>query len=161
MNIVLEQMTHENYKYAREINRSDIPEEWVDTADTIMETNDYGIENNLIGHTFLARTDDKYIGIIMVGEALPWDTDPIEMKEKPFYRLMGFVVDKDYRNKGIGGKIMEQAIEQVYQEFGRRSIALGVHKDNIQAGRFYERHGFKRMGIFEGNDEYYLRIINT
>lgn len=158
-NIILEQLTHENYKHACEINRDDIPEEWVDTAATIMDTNDYGLENNLIGHTYLARIDDKYIGLIMVGEALPWDTDPIEMKGIPFYRLMGFVVDKEYRNRGLGSEIMEKAIEQVYQEFGRRSLALGVHKDNTQAGRFYERHGFRKTGVFEGDDEYYLRLI--
>lgn len=157
--IILEQLTHENFKHACEINRDDIPEEWVDTVETIMNINDYGVENNLIGHTFLARIDDKYIGLIMVGEALSWDTDPDEMKDVPFYRLMGFVVDKDYRSRGLGSEIMEKAIEQVYQEFGRRSLALGVHKDNTQAGRFYERHGFKRMGVFEGDDEYYLRLI--
>ena len=56
-------------------------------------------------------------------------------------------------------EIMEKAIELVYQEFGRRSLALGVHKDNTQAGRFYEKHGFQRMGVFEGDDEYYLRLI--
>ena len=158
-NIILEQLTHENYKHACEINRDDIPEKWVDTAATIMDTNDNGLENNLIGHTYLARIDDRYIGLIMVGEALPWDTDPIEMKGIPFYRLMGFVVDKEYRNRGLGGEIMEKAIEQVYQEFGRRSLALGVHKDNTQAGRFYERHVFRKTGVFEGDDEYYLRLI--
>lgn len=158
-NIILEHLTHENYKHACEINRDDIPEEWVDTAATIMDINDYGLENNLIGHTFLARIGDKYIGLIMVGEALPWDTDPIEMKGVPFYRLMGFVVDKEYRNRGLGSVIMEKGIEQVYQEFGRRSLALGVHRENTQAGRFYERHGFRKTGVFEGDDEYYLRLI--
>ena len=65
--IILEQLTHENYHHACEIDRDDIPEEWVDTAATIMETNDYGVENGLKGHTFLARMGDKYIGLIMVG----------------------------------------------------------------------------------------------
>lgn len=158
-NIILEQLTHDNFHYACKINRDDIPEEWVDTAATIMDINDYGIENHLIGHTYLARIEDKYIGLIMVGEALPWETDPVEMRGIPFYRLMGFVVDREYRNRGLGGVIMEKAIEQVYQEFGRRSLALGVHKDNTKAGRFYERHGFKKTGVFEGADEYYLRLI--
>lgn len=44
--------------------------------------------------------------------------------------MMGFVVDKAYRNKGIGGEILEKAIDLVYQDFGKRSIALGYHKDN-------------------------------
>lgn len=158
--LTLVQLTHDNYSDARAINRDDIPEAWVDTADTLMEVTDYGAEHNLIGHTFVAYMDEKPIGLIMIGEAIPWDTDPDEMKGKPFYRLMGFVVDRDYRNKGIGGEILENAIARVYDEFGKRSIALGVHKDNTRVGTFYEHHSFRRTGIFEGSDEYYLRIID-
>ena len=158
-NITLEQLTQDNYKHAIEINRDDISEDWVDTAATIMEINEYGLKHHLLGHTFLARLEEKYIGLILIGEAIPWDTDPVEMKDTSFYRIMGFVVDKYYRQKGLGGKILEMAIEQVYKDFGKRSIALGVHRDNINAGRFYEKHGFRRTGVFEGNDEYYLRLI--
>ncbi len=107
----------------------------------------------------MARIDGKPVGLIMIGEALAWDTDPAEMRGKPFYRVMGFVVDRACRGRGIGGTMLEKAIAMVYDEFGRRSIALGVHRDNMRAGRFYERHGFRRTGIFEGNDEYYLRLI--
>ncbi len=160
MRILLEQLTHDNYDDAVAINRDDIPVDWVDTANTLMEVTDYGAEHHLIGHTFLCRVDEKPIGLIMIGEALAWETDPEEMKGKPFYRVMGFVVDKAYRDKGIGGVILEKAIGQVYEEFGKRSIALGVHKDNIRVGKFYERHGFKRTGVYEGNDEYYIRLID-
>lgn len=159
MNITLEQLTEDNYKYALQINRDDIPEKWVDTAETIMEVNEYGLAHGLIGHTFLARVDGKYIGLIMIGEALHWDTDPEEMKGKPFYRVMGFVVDKAYRSKGLGGRILEMAIELVFEEFGKRGLALGVHKENKKAGPFYERHGFKKTGVYEGDDEYYLRLV--
>ena len=156
----LEQMTHDNYKHALAINRDDIPETWVDTVASLMEVTDYGAEHKLIGHTYIAYMNESPVGLIMIGEALAWDTDPDEMKDKPFYRVMGFVVDKDYRNRGIGGEILENAIAQVYSEFGERSLALGVHKDNTRAGRFYERHGFKRTSVYEGNDEYYLRLID-
>lgn len=40
-------------------------------------------------------------------EAIEWETDPPEMKREPFYRLMGFVIDKKYRGKGIGSKALE------------------------------------------------------
>lgn len=159
VSILLEQLTGENQHHAFEINRQDIPEEWVDTAQTLIETNQYGLRHHLIGHTFLARMGDRYFGLIMVGEALPWNTDPIEMKGVPFYRIMGFVVDQVCRGQGIGGIILEEAIQQVYRDYGRRPLALGVHKDNPRAGHFYEKHGFKRTGVFEGNDEYYLRLI--
>lgn len=96
----------------------------------------------------------------MIGEALAWNSDPEEMKKQPFYRVMWFVVDKNYRNRGIGGKIFENAIALIYAEFGERSLALCVHKENARAGIFYERHGFKRTDVYEGNDEYYLRMID-
>ncbi len=160
MEVLLEQLTHDNYMEALSINREDIPEEWVDNASYLMEVTDYGAKHHLMGHTYLCRADGKPVGLIMIGEALAWETDPEEMKGKPFYRVMGFVIDKSYRDKGIGGEILEKAIRQVYEDFGRRSLAIGVHKDNVRVGKFYERHGFRRTGVFEGNDEYYLRLID-
>ena len=158
MEITLEQLTHGNYSHALEINRDDISEAWVDNAAYLMDLTDYGEEHHLIGHTYLARLGTRYIGIILIGEAIPWDTDPDEMKGRPFYRIMGFVVDRNYRSRGIGGEILEKAVRQVYDEFGPRPLALGVHRENPRAGEFYIRHGFKPTGVYEGNDEYYLRV---
>lgn len=160
MTITLEQFTHDNFEQALTIDRDDIPEAWVDSAAHLMELTDYGKEHRLLGRTFLARSDGRPVGLILIGEALAWETDPAEMRGVPFYRVMGFVVDKAYRNRGVGGEILERAIAQVYDEFGRRSLALGVHRENVRAGRFYERHGFRRTGVFEGGDEYYLRIVD-
>ena len=158
MEITLEQLTHGNYSHALEINRDDIPEAWVDNAAYLMDLTDYGEEHHLIGHTYLARLGTRYIGIILIGEAIPWDTDPDEMKGRPFYRIMGFVVDRNYRSRGIGGEILEKAVRQVYDEFVPRPLALGVHRENPRAGEFYIRHGFRPTGVYEGNDEYYLRL---
>lgn len=160
MAITLEQLTHENFSDAQRIDRDDIPEAWVGTAAALMATTDYGAAHHLMGHTYLARMDGRSVGLILIGEALPWDTDPEEMRGKPFYRVMGFVVDQKYRNRGIGGAILESAIHQVYNEFGKRSLALGVHRDNARTGAFYERHGFHPTGVYEGNDEYYLRTMD-
>lgn len=98
--------------------------------------------------------------MILLGEALEWDTDPEEMKGVLFYRLMGFVIDKRYRSVGIGGYALEEAIKMTYDEYGVRPIVLGVHKDNIRAERFYIHHGFRKTAAMEGNDYYYLRYPN-
>ena len=159
MDITFEELTHGNFPYAQKIKRDDIPEIWVDNAETIMEITDYGVAHNCLGHTYLVKLGQTYIGLLLLGEAIPWDTDPAEMRKELFYRLMGFVIDRDFRDKGLGGIILEKAIDRIYCDFGRRSIALGCHKDNVSAARFYERHGFKRTGVFEGTDEYFLRLI--
>ena len=160
MNIEFKELTHQNFSDACKIDRDDIPEEYVDTASTIMDITDYGLNHHCIGHTFVAMYKEEAIGLILLGEAFPWETDPPEMSKEPFYRLMGFVVDKKYRGCGIGGEILEKTIQLVYHDFGKRPIALGCHKDNIQAERFYLRHGFKKTNVMEGNDYYYLRFVN-
>lgn len=97
--------------------------------------------------------------ILLLGEALSWDTEPEEMGKELYYRLMGFAIDKEYRSQGLGSEILEEAMNKVYEDFGIRSIALGCHKENILAANFYKRHGFIETGVFAGNDEYYLRRI--
>lgn len=158
MEITFEQLTHQNFSAARALDRDDIPESFVDTAATIMEITDYGYENNLIGHTYLILCDGRYAGLILLGEAIPWDTDPPEVHQQPFYRLMGFVIGKAFRGKGVGGEALEKTIAKVYEDFGVRPLVLGCHKDNPRAAAFYERHGFHRTDYMEGNDCYYLRF---
>ena len=158
MEITFEQLTHQNFSAARALDRDDIPESFVDTAATIMEITDYGYENNLIGHTYLILCDGRYAGLILLGEAIPWDTDPPEVHQQPFYRLMGFVISREFRGKGVGGEALEKAIAKVYEDFGVRPLVLGCHKDNPRAAAFYERHGFHRTNYMEGNDCYYLRF---
>lgn len=155
--ISLEYLTDENLDAVRAIDREDVSEDFVDGADTIFELTRYGIEHNCIGHSYAIKFGDAYIGLILLGEALDWDTDPPEMRKTPFYRLMGFVLDRRYRGRGIGGYVLEKVITEVCREFGVRPIALGVHRDNHDAARFYERHGFVPTDAMEGNDRYYLR----
>ena len=157
MDFELEELTHENYEQVRKIDREDVPENFVNTVDTIMELTDYGVEHGCAGHTFAVKAGDEYIGMILLGEAIPWRTDPPQMKEEPFYRLMGFVLDKRYRGLGIGGQVLERAIEAVYRDFGVRPIALGCHRDNVSAAAFYRKHGFRKTEYLETDDFYYLR----
>ena len=155
--INLELLTEKNIDAVRAIHREDIPVSWVDNADTLWELTQYGLEHNCMGHTYAVKYDDAYIGVILLGEAIPWETDPEEMKNEPFYRLMGFVLDNRYRNQGIGSKVLELVIDTIYSEYDVRPIALGVHKDNHGAARFYEHHGFVPVNAMEGNDRYYIR----
>ena len=155
--IKLKPLTEANLDAVCAIHREDIPVSWVDDADTLWELTQYGLEHNCIGHTYAVKYGDANIGVILLGEAILWETDPEEMKKEPFYRLMGFIIDNRYRGQGIGSKVLEMVIDTIYGEYGVRPIALGVHKDNHGAARFYERHGFNRTDAMEGNDVYYIR----
>ncbi len=122
-----------------------------------MDITDYGVENGCLGHTLAVKKDGAYVGLILLGEALHWETDPPEMLERPFYRLMGFVLDRRYRGRGLGSRVLEQTVEKVYRDFGVRPIALGCHIDNAAAARFWLRHGFRETEYREAEDVYWLR----
>lgn len=158
--IEIELLSDNNIDQVRKIQRDDISTDFVDDVDTIMEITRYGIDNSCIGDTYAVKYKSEYIGVILLGEAIEWETDPPEMKETPFYRLMGFVLDKRYRSLGIGSYVLEQVIDSCYEKYGVRPIALGCHTDNKGAAEFYLRHGFKKTEYMEGNDYYYIRPIS-
>ena len=47
---------------------------------------------------------------------------------------MGLVVDKEYRSKGLGGRILEMAIEQIFEEFVEKFVfgMIGKNHQMIQ-----------------------------
>lgn len=157
MEITLRELRKSDFDRVRAIRREDISEDFVDSADALIELTQYGWEHGCIGRTFTINLGGECIGVLLLGEAIPWETDPPEMRERPFYRLMGFVVDSRFRGRGLGGLALEEAIQQVCEEFGPRPIALGVHEDNSSAARFYLRHGFSSTDAFDDRDRYYLR----
>lgn len=155
--VTLELLTEENLPEVWKIDRTDVPEAFVDTAETLWELTQYGLEHHCKGHTYVIRRAGRCVGIILLGEAILWETDPPEMRERPFYRLMGFVLDCSVRGQGLGSWVLEEVIRRVAEEYGPRPIALGVHRENVAAARFYQRHGFMAVDAMEGNDVYFLR----
>ncbi len=155
--LVLEPLTEKNLPVVLAIRREDVSEDFVDSAASLWELTQYGAEHGCLGRTFAVMLGEACVGVLLLGEAIPWETDPPEMAREPFYRLMGFIMDRQYRGRGLGGRALELAVQRVYQEFGARPIALGVHRDNRAAQRFYLRQGFVKTKYMEGNDVYFLR----
>ena len=155
--VTLEPLTEDNLQQARGIRRDDVSGDYVDTVDELMELTRYGLEHHCPGRTYAVRYEGMVVGVILLGGAIPWETDPEEMRAQPFYRLMGFVIDRDHRGQGLGAYVLEETVRRVYQEFGPRPIALGCHRDNADGERFWLRHGFRKTDAMEGDDRYYLR----
>jgi len=63
------------------------------------------------------------------------------LKKGDFY-LAGVAVDEEFRGEGVGGLILDQAINMARQS-GCERVVLDVALDNSGARRLYERTGFK------------------
>jgi len=53
------------------------------------------------------------------------------------------IVSKDYRGKGVGRKLVEQAI-QIARQRGMDEIEVGTEEENIDARTFYAKNGFDK-----------------
>lgn len=68
-----------------------------------------------------------------------------------FAEMMNFVVKKNYQHQGFGSLLFEESLEH-FKKTGIHTVSLEVRKNNIQARRFYEKHGFSVSHI---KDHYY------
>ena len=159
--IRLEELTDSRRNDVLGIDRSDIGEDWVDSIPDILALHQYGLDHGCIGHTYAVYAEDTCIGIILMGEGVPWPCDPPEVAGIPFYRIMGFVIDKAWRGKGLGSQVLETVIARIFNEFGSRPILIGVQQDNLRAANFYLRHGFRPTGSWDEDDRCYIRDPQT
>ena len=104
--------------------------------------------------TLLAKENNKIIGV------LQW-----HVKENPNAGVAEFeeiFVSKEHRGKGIGSQLVDYAIRDIKKHFisiniKPRKIFLFVSKDNNNARKLYEKHGFKFIAelndLFSENKE--------
>lgn len=157
MDIRLEHISERNRNDVLNIQRDDISEDIVDSIPAILDLTQYGADHGYVGHTYAIYADDACVGIILMGEGIPWDCDPPEIAGLPFYRIMGFVIDKAWRSFGIGGQVLEMVIDRIYAEFGLRPILLGVQESNARAAQFYVKHHFVATSAMDEDDLFYIR----
>ncbi len=91
--------------------------------------------------------DDKLVGFIVINKCY----EVID--------LLYIVVDKLYRNKSIGSKLMEYMINI----FNYERIMLEVRCDNIYAIKLYKKYNFKiiniRKNYYLNNDAYVMEMV--
>jgi tRNA threonylcarbamoyladenosine biosynthesis protein TsaB len=65
----------------------------------------------------------------------------------------GYVVTIDvrekYRKRGIGGALLREAEKRLAAQ-GVRAISLDTATDNLSAIAFYEKHGYRKIGVRKG-----------
>jgi ribosomal protein S18 acetylase RimI-like enzyme len=90
-------------------------------------------------HDLIALRDDR-----IVGWAFLWDL----RSESPVF---GLAVADDCHGKGMGGRLMDRALDYACER-RIRQVVLTVVKDNERARGLYERRGFLVYDEFVGED---------
>jgi len=108
--------------------------------------------------TFIYSENNEFIG---EGSLVFKNNDPdYTIPNKRIY-LSRMIVKEEYRNRGIGGIILDYLIDYA-EQLGYEEITLGVDTDNLNARHLYEKKGFTNV-LFMGEDEYgeYVKLLKN
>ncbi|SHM45286.1 GNAT family N-acetyltransferase [Gracilibacillus kekensis] len=106
--------------------------------------------------TFIYVENNEFIG---EGSLVFYNNDPdYTIPDKRIY-LSRMIVKKEYRNRGIGGIIVDYLLSYA-KELGYEEITLGVDLDNLNARHLYKKKGFTTI-LYTGEDEFgeYVKLL--
>ena len=144
--VQLELLDRYNRTQLINLDRKDIPLEYVADVENTISLADYGAKFGLGGRCFAIKYGGKYVGIILIGEAVKNEADPVELKGEKYFRVLGFLIDNKYQGIGIGSLALKKATDEIYRDYGKIPLLLECHKDNERAIKFYEQNGFVNTG---------------
>ncbi len=105
---------------------------------------------------FIYKINGEFIG----EGALVFETgDPDYTIPKRRVYVSRMIVNKEYRNRGIGSEILEFLISKS-KSMGYSEMTIGVDKDNVNALHLYNKYGFTYV-LFDGADEHgeYFKLM--
>ena len=88
----------------------------------------------------VAEEGNKIIGMVLCEVLVSSST------VETYGNLANFIVDKDYRNKGTGNALIEQAVS-FFNDMGVTRIETNVRNLDREGKIFIERYGFKKKYI--------------
>ncbi|MEZ4322329.1 MAG: GNAT family N-acetyltransferase [Myxococcota bacterium] len=89
----------------------------------------------------LAERGDALVGYCKVALRCGW---PEHARGQRVVELKQLYTDPACTGQGVGSRLLDGALE-VAQAFGADEIQLSVFSENVDAQRFYARHGFERV----------------
>ncbi|MEK4486337.1 GNAT family N-acetyltransferase [Psychrobacillus sp. FSL H8-0484] len=108
------------------------------TSSENMQLRFNNIETKLNYHTLVAEYEGNIVGMVGLSINYTYEIDG------SYARILAFVVNSSYRNKGIGTKLVQEAEEWASRQ-GAIAIALnsGNRPERIAAHKFYTYMGYE------------------
>lgn len=73
-----------------------------------------------------------------------------EFKDEPLgYDLQQFMIDQHYQGRGYGSQALQLILDELRKEGRYDHVEVCVKKDDEEAIRLYEKHGFVDSGFFD------------
>ncbi len=103
---------------------------------------------------FFAGQEDRISVARANGRIIAFLSIEVHREEEDYLYLDDFSVTEEYRNRGIGTKLLESA-ESCAKEMGVNTLCLHVEKTNAAALRLYRRLGYE---VYREQESRYLML---
>lgn len=156
--IELKDVTFENINQILSIKSKFSQRKFVEKAAHTIAMAYVGINEGYPGFLSAIYSDNVPVGLILIGIAPVAEHEPEVLRRYEYvYRILGFLIDKNYQNQGIGKRALKLAIERIKEQQYEKPlpIALECHVKNKNALSLYEFFGFNNIGT-TGDNNYIL-----
>lgn len=90
--------------------------------------------------------NDGFLGYTLLIFQEPTDADVVAtITNRPTAELSKCYVRAETHGSGLAGELMQASLD-LARSRGAASVWLGVNEENTKANRFYEKHGFAKVG---------------
>jgi len=117
------------------------------TSEEDMSLRFKNLEKDRNYHTLISKIEGKVVGMIGLHKGIFYERNGI------YVRITAFVIDEEYRGKGIGRKLIQEA-ELWAKNQGALAIGLtsGNRKERELAHQFYRKMGYLDKSIGFGKE---------
>ena len=70
---------------------------------------------------------------------------PVQKPQEPNQQICRLYVHPDYQGAGLAQQMMQRMLESA----ANQTLYLSVYHENLRAQRFYQRHGFRKIGEYD------------
>jgi diamine N-acetyltransferase len=159
--IELRNITFENINQVINIKSKFSQRKFVEKATHTIAMAYAGISEGYPGFLSAIYSDGVAVGLILIGKAPVDEHEPeILRKYEYVYRILGFLIDKNHQNQGIGRRSLKLALEKIKEQQREKPlpIALECHAKNKNALSLYEFFRFNNIGR-TGDNNYILALL--
>ena len=159
--IELRNVTFENVQKVLQLKPEEQQKKYVEEVSTTIALAYAAINEQCPGEFCVIYYENEPVGVILIGKSQVCEQEPTVLRQYNFaYRFIGFFIDYNHQNKGIGKKAFQLALDKVkaYPNGKSLPMTLEVKKQNTNAIKLYELFGFYDSGVKYEDDCVFIRL---
>lgn len=155
MSIVIKKLTREDWKTFKELRLQMLTDEPQAFTTTLAQVSAYTREE------WKKRVAGEHVAVLVIfvdGKPVGMDGLVYKEHEKEAVTIWGMFVKKEFRERGLGTKLMRAIEKEIRKDKSIKTIKICVMACQIPAWKLYKKQGFTEIGRDHGKKEF-LNVV--